>query len=148
MAASPYDIRKKTRNARLDEIRQQAQSRMKIASRVEDKAKLIRPGAAPTRTDPVGRARQGTPSPEGRTGPAKVVNADRFPSIAGPRQQATNRKIWDIATPGRSESRGTMVIKHSPKLGALQTYYRRKTDGKAIPIDSTGRVIRRRGTSR
>lgn len=137
--ASPFDLRKKNRQAALHQVREEARSRM------ETVAKLERRGTTAPKEDVIGKRTgkvQVIGPTEGRTGPAKPVNAERFPSIAGPRQAQAERRIWDIVTPGRGATRGTPLVRGD------KMFYRRKGDGKAIPIDSTGRVIRRTGTSR
>jgi hypothetical protein len=139
MAASPYDQRKKTHKARLDEVRQKAQSRM------ETVAKLERRGTTAPRSDVIGRTGKAEvigPT-EGQTGRAKVMNGDKFPSVAKARADQTTRQLWRVGlgegnTAQRQATRGNLVIKGD------QRYYRRRSDGKAIPIDSSGRVIRRR----
>ena len=137
MAASPYDQRKKTRKAQLDQVRQTAQQRMQTV------AKLERRGHNDTTNGPrpLGPARS-----QGQTGPATVINGDKLPSVAGPRRDAQIRKVWETAlgvrySPARQATRGELVLRGDKR------FYRRRSDGKAIPIDSSGRVIRRRGVS-
>jgi hypothetical protein len=149
MAPSPYDLRKKTRRAQLDQARVEAQSRMETVAKLErrghydtpngprpmgdtSQARLIPPGG------PAPRAR-----PEGRTGRAEVINGQKFPSVAGPRRDAQTRKVWETAlgvnySPSRRAARGELLVRGD------RQYYRRKRDGKAIPIDSNGNVIRNR----
>jgi hypothetical protein len=149
MAASPYDLRKKTRKAQLDDVRRQAQARMETVSKLE-KSKQFQEGARLTPKAGVPQnirdAQRRRVEGEGRTGPATVMNGNRFPTVAKAQQESQTRRVWQVGlgagnSPARQATRGTLVIKDGKR------YYRRKSDGKAIPIDSSGRVIRRRGVS-
>lgn len=129
---SPYDARTNSRRAQLDGVRRNAAKRFKTVADLE--ARQTERAQTVNAQKPMIQS--------GKPMDSSGSDREKVETLRSSSQFAQNESLWrkalaDRATPQRLATRGEMVVKGNKR------FYRRKSDGKAIPIDANGNVIRR-----
>ncbi len=153
MAASPYDRANNTQRNTRDDIRRRAASRLKTVSDLERRRGELDQLQRQQKQASTGGEMAPSTTASGRGGERvsslkTLEQAQSLKRLAAQRARINPDSVkrdteayWRMglgqgATPARMQTRGAPIVRGN------KMFYRRKSDGKAIPIDSTGKVIR------